>query len=397
VTARWFDYSDPAALAEFLERCCANDDDNPELGEPEAEGEEAAPESTCRDAPPTPYPAVDGRWNARAFEDSFVRPLPTIPWLCPDLEIGPGRPNGIVGAPSAGKSDMAQTIAVGVAAGVRIYDRFDCRRGRVAHIALDMGTLGVELRYRRLAAGLGVTPDDLRGRLVVLSRPSILLTTPNAEQLFADLFAEFDLVIVDTLRDAMPGIDENDSRVGQYVHLLGGAAEAAGRGTSVLFLHHSPKNAGGVRGSGAIKGASGAVWEIEGERDEPRRVSHFRQHDLSQGVKPDFWIARAERPGTGFDLGGFSAIVYTAHETDPTGGGNGKRARGEPNAEQLAKVRAYVESLPPGTPLVARHVATEAGVDKGCVNGALRILEGEGLVMPRARKADGSPNGWDVA
>ncbi len=70
----------------------------------------------------------------------------------------------------------------------------------------------------------------------------------------------------------------------------------------------------------------------------------------------------------------------------------GKRAVSGCTTEQLAKVRAFVESAPSGHPFTVSEVADGAGVRNANVNAAMRAIEAEGLLVARDGKS-----GWDRA
>ena len=306
----WSDYGDESELAEFLERCAQGD------------GAAEPPDPDAEEIGPAPIPPA--AWNPRdthgVFEVEWVEPE----WLVPSLELGPGRPMGLAGPPGCGKNDTAQALALAVMSGRDAYERFRvARRGRVIHLTWDMGGRATALRYRQLAAGAGIGLNEIRDRLVLCSYPATTLTSPKALQEFAAVLQGFDLAILDNLRSATPGQDENSSTFAGYLEVFGRACAQVG--CSGLYLHHTRKGGGGggdsMRGTSAILAASGALWRIEGEKDAPRHVVHERQHDMSDGMKPDFWLVRQEPDSPEpYDTGEHPPIRLVARlEAPPTG------------------------------------------------------------------------------
>lgn len=274
---------------------------------------------------PPPEPLLQGKdspWHTfdalAVLEAAWV----DVPLLIPALDIGPGRPCGLVGAPGAGKSDAAQALALAVATGRDAFGKFPVTQGRVIHLSWDMGLPAIALRYRRLANGMGLAPAALRDSLFTCVHPAANLTHPDAEKVFAARFKGFSLAIIDNLRECVPGVDENDSKFGAYLTILGRAAQHAG--TTVLYLHHTGKGGSGGanagRGSNSVVGASGSLWLITGEGDEPRAMVHTRQHDMGDGMRPPFWLQRGPAQGNAFDVGGRSSFDLRAVSAKPKAG-----------------------------------------------------------------------------
>jgi len=236
-------------------------------------------------------PRVDP-WGQRLDVHAlFVEELPPVRWAMPGLELGPGRPCGVWGKPGSGKTLFVQEIALAVATGGTAFGRWECPKGRVLHLSYDFGAQAVKIRYRQLANGLGLGVEDLGDRLEVRVFPAVYLNDPHAEQLFRDLCTGFDLVILDCLRDALPGADENDSLNAVHLKMLARVSEALN--STFIYLHHLKKGDEDItidsgRGSGSIGAASGTVWGLDGQGDEPRTAKHIRQHDVSAGPQKPF-------------------------------------------------------------------------------------------------------------
>lgn len=232
---------------------------------------------------------IDPAWRPLDTAAIFDEPLPDFPMLVPALDLGAGRPCGLVGGPGSGKTLTAIAVAIGVMTGRPIFGELAVGdRGRVVHITYDMGRRAVALRYRQIANGLGVSPEEIRGRLIVAAHPRIYLNSEGAFPAIAKLLDGAALCILDNARDSAPGADENESTFGALLTGFGGACEAAG--CVGLYLHHTKKGSGeelvsgSLRGSSAILAASGSIWGLEGEGDEERVLRHLRPHDMSDGL-----------------------------------------------------------------------------------------------------------------
>ena len=237
-------------------------------------------------------------WDAIALKD-----LPEVGWVCKELQIGPGRPGQIQGFGGSGKSWIAMALALSVASGSKFLGKYEVRRGRVAHVSHELGSRALASRYRRLANGMMLEPDEIRGRLQLSVLPQLYLNSGNAEQWYRTELAGVDLCIVDSLRRALPGVDENDSKISNHLDMLSRLSDELR--TTFIILHHSGKAAlasdkddsgskkeerGSGRGSSAIEDASGTIWKIEGGGTGPRQLIMARAHDESENYIAPIWV-----------------------------------------------------------------------------------------------------------
>lgn len=362
----WADYPDP----EWLDQVATDPGDEPDLDLDPPEPPKVRPRA----------PVGVGAWRMHGASVVFDAPFPDVNWLLPEFELAPGRPAGFWGAPGSGKNFLVQNLALSVAAGVQaLAGPLEAahpaagrvaRRGRVLHITYDMGLRPTALVYRQLANGMGLTREQLAGQLSLSVHPQINLTSPDASRHFAEIMAPYDLVILDNLRDAAPGVDENDSQFGSLLATFGAAAEAVD--ATAIYLHHTAKSTrdariGAGRGTSAVPAASGAVWLIQGEGNEARRVVHLRSHDLSVGLHEPLTLhleAVPDPPG-GFDTGDYGSWLLTAS--------GGVRV----TDEQLDCVRGVLARRPDLAGADARAIARVAGtrgITADVVAAALLIL-----------------------
>lgn len=226
------------------------------------------------------------RWNDTTT--TLTAHLEPPVWLCESLQIGPGRPNGLVGYGGTGKSYIAMAFGLCVATGTPFLDH-PVAQGRVRWLSWEMGRPATLGRFRALANGMGLTVPD--GHLEVSTHPSAYLTTEGIEAVLVEELQGWDLVVLDSLRRMVPGVDENSSQVSQYLDILTRVSEHTG--CTFLVLHHSGKSPAdgskrspreSARGSSAITDALGAMWVVEGEgAGAPRVMTHARAHEAAEG------------------------------------------------------------------------------------------------------------------
>jgi hypothetical protein len=196
-------------------------------------------------------------WNV-LDADAIFDELPPVPWVVEALEFAPGPVSMLAGYGYSKKTLAAQSLAVSVAAGVELYGRWGVRQGKVTHVDYEQGSRLTRERYQRLARGMGVSVDELRGQLESVSLPGTYLDSANAEAVFTRALEGSALCIVDSLRAAAPSIDENASDARRVLDMLARVSENTG--CMCLVIHHARKpsmtDSGGskmqIRGTGAF-------------------------------------------------------------------------------------------------------------------------------------------------
>jgi hypothetical protein len=264
-------------------------------------------EYSDRDAPdappPTPEPSPNQAgprktaWQALNAEAIFA-PLEAVNYLIEPLDLCPGAPALVAGYGFTGKTVALQSAAIAIASGQRVWGAFAARRGRVLHIDYEQGARLTRERYQRLAMAMMVTPDELEGRLELVSLPQVYLDSPAAEGFLVDKVKGFDLAIVDSLRAAGPTLEENDSAVRGMLDGLNRVSERTG--CCFVVVHHARKpsqNATGgakmaIRGSGAIFDACSSVLILEAEKGQPTKVTHEKAR--ASGVCTDDFVLHVE-------------------------------------------------------------------------------------------------------
>jgi hypothetical protein len=188
------------------------------------------------------------------LDDLLAGPVPETSWLWRGW-LARGDLALVVADPKVGKS----LTALGLAAATRLGLPFlgdRCERGRVG--VFDYENPLEEVQKRLHAFGIG--PHDHEG-IVYFHMPLLDLATMEAAQLLEDLIRrhELDLVVLDSVRRAAPGLDENDSQSVSSVFSPLRRVSAL-TGATVLAVHHARKRIGDnpteagqmVRGSGDL-------------------------------------------------------------------------------------------------------------------------------------------------
>lgn len=161
----------------------------------------------------------------------------------------------VVGATwKTAKTLVVYHLALAGLSGRRVFGRFAIPKAiKVCVFQLEMPEREDLRRYRRLALGLGMLPEEVTafardGQLVHYNRPDLNLCTPEGVKAFqnAVIASGAQLVIVDSLIAAFAGADINDNSV---VRKLFAAAfkKLTSLGFTIILLHHKRKVPAGFK------------------------------------------------------------------------------------------------------------------------------------------------------
>jgi len=254
--------------------------------------------------------------------EKLFAPVESAKFLVPGLGINPGAPTGFFGQGFTGKTLIAMSLGLSIATGRPAWGLYSVRRGRVLHLDYEQGLRLTARRWQRLAAGAGVTRDELEGRLDACVLPRLNLMTENADGEYMRLCEGWDLVILDALKGATPGIDENSSEIRDYMRVLTHVSERTG--CTFLFLHQagkvspfgkSRKEAG--RGSSAIYDDCQSVFVATADKGEATYVSHEKDRELGN-IVPDFGLRIEDVEVDGDRKGGIRVVHLEAQEVKPS-------------------------------------------------------------------------------
>ena len=190
---------------------------------------------------------------------------PAVEWLVEEF-LSRGAVTMLAGAPGAGKSLLAQSIAAAAVSG----------NGSVAWIGVEParvcivdGENGENLIQRRFTA-LGLEAAAWGTRLRVFRAEGFDLVS-DLEQLDATLSADpCDLLILDAWTSLWSG---SESSVPAVKQCLGGLRELSSqRRVGTVLIHHTVKAASTYRGSGAIASTIEAMFTLTRGGRDPERV-----------------------------------------------------------------------------------------------------------------------------
>lgn len=201
----------------------------------------------------------------KLLTDDDLRKLPPVQWRIKD--VLPSHGIAVMFGPSgSGKSflvlDMLQSLAFG-----RDWFGHKVMQCSVTYIALE-GEAGVAGRIKAYQSRHGSTSLDIR----YVAQPFKLLEADDINELAEAILAAGtgDVVVLDTLSRATPGLDENDSKAMGLIiasakilqDLIGGL---------VMLIHHTGKDASkGMRGHSSLHAALDCAIEVKrsGDRRE---------------------------------------------------------------------------------------------------------------------------------
>jgi AAA domain len=231
------------------------------------------------ESPPDPL----REWNIVSVRE-LSEPLGPVPWLCESLRLAPGPVALFAGYGYSRKTLALQSLGLSVAMGAQAWGVFSCSSGMFVHLDYEQGRRLTQERYQRLARGMGRELRELDDKdMRVCIMPSVYLDHADVESKLMALCDGAKFVIVDSLRAAFPGADENSSDVRKYLDALSRVAERTG--AVIAVIHHARKpdtNKGGsvthaIRGSSALFDACQSIFVFEGEKGSPTRVHHMKE------------------------------------------------------------------------------------------------------------------------
>jgi|SRR5882757_7161128 len=246
---------------------------------------------------PKLVPPIEAEPPWLTWED-VEKPLPDLEYFCPALKIvaGGGAPHMIAGSSFVGKSIAVQSMIVSLCTGVPVWGAFPTEKPfKVAHIDLEQGIYRTAERYQRLAYALKADRALLKENFALKVHPreyTLSTPSPKTERAWARAMRGRDLIVIDTLRPAMPGLNENDSLFGEGLYFLGRLSEETG--CRALIVHHT-KKAGpdgvdrdgrkeSIRGTTGIFAACDHILVLYGKKFEPFEVTTEKNRE---GVEID--------------------------------------------------------------------------------------------------------------
>jgi hypothetical protein len=334
------------------------------------------------------------RFNKSTTANIF-EPLTPINWSCKDLCIGPGRPTLIAGYGFSGKTLCSQDMAFSVAAGERIWGKFFAQQGSVLHLDYEQGEHATFRRYQRLRYARGITADQLGDRLSVSCFPRFYLTDPDAEDVLLEECKGLRLVLIDSLKAACKGIEENSSEIRAYLDILTRVSEQTG--TAFVVIHHAGKGSPdrdkreSVRGSSAIFDACGTVLKLSTSAAyAPIKVEIAKVSASASGKKEDsFHLLIEDVPDDdALDMqAGLQLVYQTDEQVCPPE---------SPDAARRAISARILEALRREPGLSGREIGQLARIRRADVGPTLDYLVRTQQVERASRIGRGGGERWQV-
>lgn len=274
---------------------------------------------------------------------ALAEPLPPLEHLVREIGLvaGPGAPHLVAGYGFAGKTLALQAMLLALAAGISVWGGFTGRARRVIHVDCEQGLRLTARRYQRLAASAGVDLAELGDALGVVVMPSFKLTAEHADR-WREIMRGRDLLVLDSLRAATAGSDENASEIRAGLDLLGALSEETG--CRVCVIHHARKPTAdendpryAIRGSSAIFDACDAVYVFTAAKGEPVLVTQVKARSQGEPCE-DFALVVSDVDVDGNPRGGLRVAVHGAELVRE------KRAAAEADA-RASKVRRDAETV----------------------------------------------------
>jgi hypothetical protein len=246
----------------------------------------------------------------------LAKPLPELEYLLREIGMpaGGSAPDLVAGYGYSGKTLALQSMALSLAAGVKVWGAYDVRDPRrVVHVDLEQGGRLTTRRYQRLARAMGVDLASLGHALAVAIMPAGLTLTGACRDRWRSILEGRDLAIVDSLRAATGGQDENSSDIRAGLDMLGSLSNETG--CRVVVIHHARKptedGAGGryaIRGSGAIYEGVDGAYIFGANKGEPVSVEHVKARSHGELVD-DFALVISDVELDGNPKAGLSVSV----------------------------------------------------------------------------------------
>jgi hypothetical protein len=209
------------------------------------------------DADPMPRP--DGLPDGEDLI-AMVRRYPALRRAIIEGVLRVGELLNLVGASKTGKSWLVAMLVMAVALG-REWLGFLCAPGRVLLLDFELHRETLAWRARRVMRALGVTEDELVGRVEVRALRGCQMTLARLEALLGDYKTdEFKLIVVDPLYKLLPGDAgaENDNAIMASIYAtLEAFAERTG--AALVLCHHSSKGEQGGKAATDVGSGAGSM------------------------------------------------------------------------------------------------------------------------------------------
>jgi hypothetical protein len=313
--------------------------------------------------PPMPRPAGTLKSRIQIIEPAAIfAPLETPDYVV-DRIIRRGSLTQLVGYGGGFKTWTALQMVIAVGAGIPWLGRFEVKPGRALYLDYENGQYEMRRRAHALVqcAGLSSVPN-----IGFACMPPVYMSDLKFGATVEPLVDGCSLLVVDTLKAANPGTDENDSNMRLGLDALRRVGEKTG--CAFLVLVHSKKTSGAAsaidpreagRGSSAIYDAADTVFHATYVKGEPLRVEQTKAR-LGRPVDPflvtisdveggGVRVSATDIPSASSAAGGHAQFtvlcdqVLAAVRSNP--GVSGRVIRAQTPGKRAASVLAAIEML----------------------------------------------------
>jgi hypothetical protein len=287
----------------------------------------------------------------------------------------------IAGAPKAGKSLLAITIARALATRCDVIGARCPQLGRSLILGAEdpLHATGARVRGASDAECAAIDYRDCHGWTL----------EGEGFDWLESVAADYDLIIIDSFRRLFPGVDELSP--GQTTRALGRLANLAHRaGTAILVLHHTPKSGDTFAGGTGISAAVDALYLLKAD-DGMRTLSVYE--GCMRSVEPP--SPRSFRIVSQAD--GLLSLEPVATPRKAAPDAPQRKAPRKPSATERATA-TILEVVPVGESLSQGEISRRADVPEGgATYRALTLLESlgrakKGLDGWTLLRADGDPS-----
>lgn len=181
--------------------------------------------------------------------------------------FGRGETTVIFGAPKSGKTFITIDLLFAMATGGRFAQTFEIPYPLTVCYCTNEGLSGLPNRFRSAADWYNATAADYDRVRFYDNVPQLYDPALPAyvDTFITDYNAEHptppDVIIIDTLRNATIGGDENDSGDGAIIYAASQKLVSA-YNCAVIWLHHPSRANNGLRGTGALEGFCDAIFKV---------------------------------------------------------------------------------------------------------------------------------------
>jgi len=214
-------------------------------------------------------------------EHLMSKEFPPMRWAVPEM-IGEGL-TILAGGTKAGKSYLALSAAVAVAAGGRLFGKITTQKGSVLYLALEDSERRLKDRMQDVLQGEKAPP----GLDLAIEWPMLGDGFEESVAEWLEVHADARLIILDVLQKVRPPRARNsepyddDYRVTAMLQRL-----ALPRRVALLALHHTRKMAADdpfdlISGSAGMTAAADGLMVLMRQRDQPEATLHFIGRDVS--------------------------------------------------------------------------------------------------------------------